>query len=328
MSLSIELLKIIRSDQSAMSLSRELGFKSNQVHRWERGHASFTWHDLLLLTYTKKTYDEDLFYNSTLFTGDINSVKDIVNHFMDKQSRESFLSSKNIQKQRFNKWIKNESSPNADIVLEIFLFSRVSLKNITQSLVTGYDIPDDLFEAFSTETKVTNYYKICPWLSSLYTYITNSDKMNLHDLSENIMKVFGFSMNYIQTTVLDLELAGFLTRDENECILLNFNMMDSQIPLNKEKELLINIIESWTKYTLDICKSNVEYPKDHFRLGYKDIIIPESAKDEVLSVWFDAYKKIQEIQDKYKNHKPERTYVYVSAMTRVDNDKINSYFQN
>src|SRR5210317_1938034 len=81
-----EIIRSLRGDLSQEQLNRKLGFKTNQVYRWEKGHAKVDWEDFILLS-QKLKLDLDLLLRSYFrFNGSARDIKVLFEHLFAGQS--------------------------------------------------------------------------------------------------------------------------------------------------------------------------------------------------------------------------------------------------
>lgn len=328
MSIAIEILKAVRGEQSALSLSKELGFDTNKVYRWESGHARLTWKDFITLVKIKKTFDQRRFYDLTLFVGNIESFDDITNYFLNEGSLEKLKGKMDISSSQIKKWCKEDASPDADVVFAIFEVSKFSLKGLVKVFGGDNVAPENFLDKVAEEEVEISYYKICPFFGTFRCFIAKNSFLTLEQLTVRMLETFGIPITAAQKMVLDLEHAGFLTRDENELFYQVNSKKNVHTALDVDKKSVLNIIKSWASLSFDKMSREESFDEDKIRLGFSEVIIPEEATDEVLNLWIETYKKLHEIQDKYKDCEADKAYVFTSQLIRSDNEKIYNYFSS
>ncbi len=134
-SLRRELLQIIRGHRSQAFINRRLGFKFNQIYRWESGYTAITWTDFLKLASVCHVDVESALRKVLLFEGNPRRSDLLIKHLIGETSVTRIASI--LGKSRFTvaRWVKAQSEPTLDDMLSLFHLQALLLGELLGCLV-------------------------------------------------------------------------------------------------------------------------------------------------------------------------------------------------
>lgn len=158
--ISKKIISHCRGKLSQAHLSQKMGFKHNQIFKWEMGQRRIPWTQFALLCKIKKIpLSESLLYFG--YTGNANSAKDILSHLIGKSETKVIAKALQCSSYRINGWLNGKREPYLDDMLKFFDLIEHRMEHFIVHLIKlepakslGLDLSSFLFEKFEVEYPV------------------------------------------------------------------------------------------------------------------------------------------------------------------------------
>lgn len=143
-----ELLQIIRGDRSQTFINRRLGFKFNQVYRWESGYTAISWTDFLKVTSICHVDIESTLKKILLYQDKPERYDLLIKHVIGESSVTRIAAI--LGKSRFTiaRWLKAESEPTLQDMLSLFHLQALVLGEFLEFIA-----PIDRFSKLDSQVK-------------------------------------------------------------------------------------------------------------------------------------------------------------------------------
>ncbi len=208
-----ELIVALRGRQSTTRLSQRLGFRYDQVSRWEKGDKVFFWKDFCKLCETLKVpLRKQLQFNYIYSHENFHDGSELMNALKGDKSISDFA--KNLSRKRLvvSRWLSGET----ELPLAEFLHALYIVHNNADELLDGIvsigQLPyaASLLEARLKERRLIVKY---PWISVLVGALNLEDCPPHPDTAGFINARFGIKVSTVKKVLSDLQSLGILELD-------------------------------------------------------------------------------------------------------------------
>jgi len=258
-------LKRLRGNRSLMAMSLKLGYTYNQYAKWESGHKTFLWQDFYkicdILKIDIKTILERIYNLSPQENKHVGEA--ILTLFLDYHfdgCKKSICTYLNINQQKFNRWICQQTEVPFIIILKLFAYAPQLFLSLLKELEILELLPDLRQDFASLKSKIVGDASV-PWAGFVQYYIGTVEYQNLahHDLEEiakrlslsrqQVEKAIQVSLENnllkytcdgkLQQTIETLETTKFLSSAENTKILsfLHYRSLSSILDKLKKSDI-------------------------------------------------------------------------------------------
>ena len=114
-----ELVRILRGPRSQTAVSRKLGYRTNQLYRWEAGLRSPTWKDFVRLCRAVDAPLEGQLRKSLNYKGDPNDGAAIANHLMQNLPISRVATLTGISRFTLSRWLSKKTEPGLAEMLQL-----------------------------------------------------------------------------------------------------------------------------------------------------------------------------------------------------------------
>jgi len=162
----MELIKAIRGKRTQGQVSRKLGFRANQVYRWEAGVQSVGWKEFAVFC---RICDVDLraaCRDLLKFEGNPARSRELAAHFVGSAKISQFSVKMGLSRFKVTRWLSGQSDFTLDEVLELIERSQNGLFDFVHHLTRGAGIPRFKRE-FEAKRQYSALLKLQPWCSTV-----------------------------------------------------------------------------------------------------------------------------------------------------------------
>jgi len=246
---ALEILRLQRGNRSAAQFSRRLGFKSNQIARWESGHSVFTWADLLDVCAREGVPVRDQLEKRTLLNGDPADLKRLFLYYLPNYSNANISRRLKVAPSTVTKWMRNQTSPPAQFIFHLMKDSKVSWTSFVSSFLPDAKVPHELG---AEEVKLRNILATNP-LTEVILHLLNREEALLRSESARIFADrLGLEFKLVKQLIDDLTSAGLLNWSaEGRC---KVNPLPDNLDVSSSKDAVYRYLRFWTDYHLRIGK--------------------------------------------------------------------------
>ncbi|TNF00954.1 MAG: XRE family transcriptional regulator [Deltaproteobacteria bacterium] len=288
-----QIVRELRGDLSQEQLNRKLGFKSNQVYRWEKGHAKVDWDDFILLS-KKLKLDLNLLLRSYFrFNGSAEDIPSLFDHLFAGQSLSRISKRVGISEGKLRRLSNGQTSITLDDFLKvIFGLDRMESLAFVHELAGNKTLASLKEEKKLMDNIVKSYFKH-PELGLLLVCLNlpGYKKLSFHQDSW-LAEVSGIELKKVNTLLklcLELKLVEKL---EGKYILTPFKLSD-----RGDRASMMKVRSFWTKKALD--KQKILAPQD----AYGSIVFTtsKSARDKIIGSYLRFFEEFKQIVEEDKS---------------------------
>ena len=138
---SREVIRNLRGKRSQLQLSQKLGFRGNQIYRWESGQRDVAWTDFLRLS---RACRKDVLQSLHRVFGpqaQIDDARALVYFLIGESTLISLSRETGISRQALSRWLKGQSEPSLAQVFLLVHHCHHVLHELLQELVEGQACP-------------------------------------------------------------------------------------------------------------------------------------------------------------------------------------------
>lgn len=280
----------MRGGRSQNYVNRKLGYKFNQVYRWESGYTSIAWSDFLKFASVCRVDTKSALSETLLFKGSQQKSEDLITHLIGdaKVSSVSTL----LSKSRFTvgRWLRAESEPMLEDILALIHFQGLALAEFIEKLVPLDSITEIEPQLLSRKRQKQLFCEE-PRVAAVLVCFTLSSYLQLprHEV--------GFVANKLN---LDLDTEKILIQKLVEVGLIHnvdgkFKVADARINTRSNFEDWLGLRKFWTKQALEYLENLKAQPNDVTTFGYHVFAISPKATKELQKALVDFYSNAKAI---------------------------------
>ena len=139
--LRCELIRALRGDRSQGQLSQRLKIGFNKVYKWEKGTASISWSEFLVLAKLCKCDVSQAIQGSYLYRGKIDNAANLVIGLLGTDQVNTISKRTGFGTGMVRRWLKGTSEPSLDVILSIMHRTQVTLVEFLTQLVDIESLP-------------------------------------------------------------------------------------------------------------------------------------------------------------------------------------------
>jgi transcriptional regulator with XRE-family HTH domain len=164
--LQSDVLKALRSGRKQPLINELLGFKVNQVYRWESGRTQMSWAQFVEFCEICDSPLESSLQKCFSFFGKPLDTANLVQHFVGSQKQTVFA--KEIQTTRYtlSRWLRGLQTPNLDQMFRMMYVGSIDFFRFLEELTRNAKLPS-IQEDLKKERDHLALYDQFPWLSIL-----------------------------------------------------------------------------------------------------------------------------------------------------------------
>ncbi|MES2801414.1 MAG: helix-turn-helix transcriptional regulator [Bdellovibrionota bacterium] len=314
------LLKSFRGSISPSAFSAKLGYTSNQYSRWESGHSSFRWKDLIHLSEKLKIPIKKNMYDNLAYSGSAEEFISLVGFLLPSYSQKKMASICKVSPKSFSKWMSGASSPPVTMIFRLLSHTVLSAESFCRVFIADTHRHLSLSELFKKSSALRAEAAKSPWTIPILCKIETGafDDIHWSAIPENVAKLTGIDERTLQLLLQEL-LAQQILRIENTRIYVSNH---EHIDLTGMEPSLRDLIQFWNTYNLKAANGEKVGPGGPNRAGY--LIFNTAAEDlqEVHEIFADTYQKLAAVSA--RNKRNAETYVFTSLMSIALTKKLSS----
>ncbi len=284
--IAVKILPIIRGTRSQLQLSNQLGYKQNQLHRWETSQRNMNWVSFVELC---TLCDIDLkpvlscyfSYNGSLTDSQAFCKKLLANHpliMFEKQT--------GINRNLLSKWLKGESVPTLDNVLRIMDKFHFLLIDFLSSILDISQVNElqEIKECHQMQREVFYNYPVSHGLISLIELkkVTTPEKV-----AELGSKLFEVEKSDCEKALSGLIKVGIIHSENEELILKSDKIITSGDKIGD-----INLRKFWLNIALKKMDDIGDFSTVN-RYAYAVFSINENDDAKLREILLDCFNKIK-----------------------------------
>lgn len=137
--LKVQILKAMRGTRSQIQISRALGYKHNQVYRWESNRTKITWRDFVRFTKICEAPLAEALEKLLLFTGTPYRYDKLILQLAGNTNRAALASQLGCSAYMLSRWMNRRTEPSLENILKMIQVCSNALFE-TLDVVVGCDL--------------------------------------------------------------------------------------------------------------------------------------------------------------------------------------------
>ena len=210
--LSLDILRALRGSRSQTAINRKLGFKSNQLHRWESGQRKIPWSQFVRICTARSVPIERILLNALFFVQPADRADLLCQQMIAGMSRKDAARAAGIGYHSIRRWQIGESEPNLEEVFGLIALIPERLERFVVRLTAtiGVEVPKSLGRRPIDAAAVLFQFQIAGALTAVLELKTYKE-LREHS-SQWLADQLGAATAEIDECLGALEKAGLVTR--------------------------------------------------------------------------------------------------------------------
>jgi transcriptional regulator with XRE-family HTH domain len=308
--LSRQIVKCLRGKHSQEKLNRKLASLSNQIARWESGHAKISWSSFCELCKSCRVPLQEVAFKTLFYDQPVSKEKNLIHYLRLGYSQADLSQKLEISKSQVSKILAGKNRVSLELILRFIDVSPYDLADFVSKL-TAPQIPPLIAEENARLEKEKSLHFEKPWIAPLLLFLNCKDYKSLPTHSDLFLsEKLRVREEDIKTAVQELYDLELISRQEGQYVPLTTHLNTSgSFDGNR------NIRRFWWARSLSHLEK-VEPGQNNF-YGYKVFnVANEEMKRKFEELYFKFYSDLDAL---IKNqNKSELESVYLLTMNLVD----------
>lgn len=274
-----EILSGLRKNLSQEQLNRKMKFKTNQVARWECGHATIDWISFCHLAEVTKSPVAEALEKHLFFQDSALNEKALVKFLTYFHSQKSLAEKLEVSRSFVSRLISGQSKLDLETFLKLVDLSPYSLNDFI-TVLTAPLIPGSIIQEQERIAKEKQFHFDHPWAAALLLFLRTEEYVNFPQHSDRYLAdKLGRSEESIAEALHKMEELGVIEKRGALYRPLNLHLSTSG---NFEGARNIR------KYWFNHCLQEIEKSKPGQRnlFGYKVFNIADSQREKFEEFYF------------------------------------------
>lgn len=168
--MATEIVKSLRGAQTQMALSRQLGYKFNQVHRWETGITFPSWSDYVRTAKECQVEPTAQLRASLGYQGEAEDFRSLLLYLASNRNMSTIARLSRISRFSLGRWLHASSEPKFRDVLQLIAKLTPHIHETAQALAGGRQLT---VTNLLTQFPKTEGIEAKPWLGALLVALDN-----------------------------------------------------------------------------------------------------------------------------------------------------------
>lgn len=284
-----ELLQIMRGHRSQNFINRKLGFRFNQVYRWESGYTAISWTDFVRFASACRIDVGQALQKTFMFNGKSERYELLVKHLIGDASVTDMSSLLGKSRFTLSRWVNAKSEPTLEDIFALIHLQALLLGEFIEAMV-----PLDRFRNLDPVLKSRFLLKQLlysdPRVGAVLRCFELKDYLQLTRHQEGfIAKKLGISIDHEQMLLQKMKNAGVIKRvnGKYEIQLRRFDTSGDFISNTKLKKY-------WTQVALNYLQ-RLERPPADSLFGYHVFSVSPKASKEIHKATGEFYARIKSL---------------------------------
>jgi len=177
-----EVLVALRGPRSQETLNRKLKTKSNQVARWESGHASIDWSSFREVCKATKAPLAAALKKHLFYEGDLEDVQRLMDFFSGFSPQKKLAAKLGLSVSQISRISSGKSPMSVDFFFRLVELSPYSLTDFIAAL-TQPNLPPLIVQEMQRTEKEKNFHYSHPWVAALLLHLRTKEYTSLKNHS-------------------------------------------------------------------------------------------------------------------------------------------------
>lgn len=210
-----ETIIALRGSLSQEQLNRKLGFQTNQIARWESGHAKVSWRLFIQLCNAVKAPLKDSLKLHLFYDQDIDDVKKLLSHLCNGLTRKTLASRLNLSTSQLSRILNGQSPLSVQTLFSLIEFGPYSLVDFVGHL-TSANTPACIQKEKNRIAREKEIHFSKPWAAAIILLIMTNEYRSLKKHSDKFFaKKLSVPEAEVKTALRELEEIGVVSLQKN-----------------------------------------------------------------------------------------------------------------
>lgn len=305
-----ELVRAIRGKLSASALSAKLGYKFNQVSRWEKGERRLLWTDFVAICEAKRLPLREQLDSYLGYRGDLSATGPFTKTLLSGKSIDETSKTTQLNRSKISRWLNGKAPPTfADVFL--LLRSTINVISFLERLVDLSKVPS-LAEEYDIFRKQRELAYAMPYFDALMEalLVRSYQEARENDL-EILAAVAGLPVGTVASALEKLFEAGMVEKNEGK-----YKSIEINIDHRADKVQMVNLMLHWLNEITRIAGKLRERPLDGSLIGFSVFSLSKEGHERALNAFREFHRTIHEIGSLDKGPK-EKVLVLANGLVDV-----------
>jgi DNA-binding transcriptional regulator YiaG len=305
--LQAELLRAIRGKLTTSALSAKLGYKFNQVARWEKGERRLLWIDFVAICDSRKL---PLAHQVKLYLGfesDLRNTARFTRTLLAGKPVGEIAKTAKLNRSKISRWLSGKAEPTFLDVVSL-LRSSINLLSFLEPLLDLTKVPCIArdYEQFRRQRELV--YSM-PYLDTLLEALLLEDyqKAAKHDPAL-LGKVAGLPTKTVTMALASLEAAGMVERAGEK-----FQAIEIGIDYRSDRARMVKNILHWLSETARSVQCIEKRPLKGSLVGFSVLSLSGASHEKALTLFRDFNRAIHALGTDDRGPK-EKVLVLVNSL--------------
>lgn len=305
--LQAELLRAIRGKLTASALSAKLGYKFNQVARWEKGERRLLWSDFVAVAEARRLPLAEQVKQYLGYEGDLRATGPFTRTLLAGKPVGELAKSARLNRSKLSRWLGGKAEPT---FLDVFalLRSSVNLISFLEPLVELGKVPSlaGEYEIFRRQRELA--YSM-PYLDALMEALLMDAylKSARHDPSI-LARAAGLPERTVATALASLEAAGMVERNGDK-----YQAIEISIDYRADRARMVKNILHWIGETASTVQNLQTRPLKGSLVGFSVFSLSREGHEKALKLFREFNMAIHALGTEDKGPK-EKVLVLVNSL--------------
>lgn len=305
--LQAELLRAIRGKLTASALSQKLGYKFNQVARWEKGERRLLWTDFVAVAEARRLPLAEQVKEYLGYEGDLRATAPFMRALLAGKPVGELARSAKLNRSKLSRWLGGKAEPT---FLDVFamLRSSVNLLSFLEPLVELEKVPSLAGEygIFRRQRELT---WSMPWLDALLEalLVEAYKKSPKHDPAI-LARVAGLSERTVTTALSSLEAAGMVEKSGDK-----YQAIEIGIDYRSDRARMVKNILHWIGETAATVQNLEKRPLKGSLVGFSVLSLSKEGHEKAQRIFRDFNLAVHALGTEDRGPK-EKVLVLVNSL--------------
>jgi hypothetical protein len=254
--LASELVRALRGKRSQISLSRKLGYRTNQLYRWEAGLRTISWADFVTLCHAVEAPLGAQLKSVLFFSGKPSGGSGLVKYLMKELPVSRVSSLTGLSRFSISRWVSQKTEPGLSEVLQLMHRLWSLLFVFLDGWIPTEEIPS-IASSFQQQKREKGLFYHRPLSTAVLESLKLEGYRSLKTHSDQwIADAIGADTNEIRELINELESVGLIAKMKSKYkVLRSFSSMNGNFALYK------SVRAYWFQKSLDYYQERSVVPK-------------------------------------------------------------------
>lgn len=293
--LKIQILRSFRGKRSQLWMSRQLGFKYNQYHKWESNRVRMSWKQFVACCKLSNIQLSDILFKRFMYKGEPDDTKALLGILLKNTIKKDIAKKLNCSPSLFSKLLHGQSMPSVEQVLQIVYSVSNRLFDFIKDITPKNEkYPQLILDELSQREKEQDYTLNNPYAPVIIRILETEEYENLEAHSSTyIANTLNLSVKQVDSYIKSLSDFGLIQKSNNS----KYNPVNKSLNLSNHFSNYIEFKKFWLKEQIDMLstiQSSGSYPESCYG-GTMIMTVNDTSFEQIKNASFRYASEIMSI---------------------------------